>query len=283
VDLEGGQDREGVSVTSNHAPNSVQTNLNKLRVITDEQPMDQVDHSVFNNTASCYFKQLDFWLTKHIREADYVFGCVAWLTEAGILFELAKKRGVCLLVQKEDFLRPDSGQTKTSAVNHVRAKYATLHGVYRPNFHGLGRGLSSNSAYAEDTDPVRCVGVRNKNTRAAPRMHHKFALFAKATSYKWNEDDFLTCPFVYEHKEGLAPEENEEPPWARDDWLQPYAVWTGSFNWTFNAGNSLENAVVLRDSEIVAAYYNEFQQILALSEPLDWESDYVEPEWRIGT
>jgi len=65
--------------------------------------------------------------------------------------------------------------------------------------------------------------------------------------------------------------------------LDPYAVWTGSFNFTRNATASLENALVLTDPAIVRACYQEWEQILALSELLDWESDWIEPEWRIGS
>jgi phosphatidylserine/phosphatidylglycerophosphate/cardiolipin synthase-like enzyme len=61
------------------------------------------------------------------------------------------------------------------------------------------------------------------------------------------------------------------------------AVWTGSFNLTFNAQQSLENAVLLREPALVEAYFHEFGQIMAISEQLDWESDWVEPEHRIGT
>ena len=63
----------------------------------------------------------------------------------------------------------------------------------------------------------------------------------------------------------------------------PYAVWTGSFNLTKNASYSFENAIYTTDSEIVRAYYNEYGQIASMSEPLDWESDWIEPEWRIGS
>lgn len=34
---------------------------------------------------------------------------------------------------------------------------------------------------------------------------------------------------------------------------------------------------------ILEAYYKEFQQIYALSEPLDWETEWAAPELRIGT
>ena len=82
-------------------------------------------------------------------------------------------------------------------------------------------------------------------------MHNKFLVF---------------CTFEYE-------------PFA----YRPYAVWTGSFNLTFNASMSLENVVVIQSPVLAGAYLNEWAQILALSEPLDWEQEWVAPTWRIGT
>jgi hypothetical protein len=51
---------------------------------------------------------------------------------------------------------------------------------------------------------------------------------------------------------------------------------------TENANRSLENAVLIEDCE-TSAYYREWERILALSEPLDWESEWGAPEWRIGS
>ena len=89
--------------------------------------------------------------------------------------------------------------------------------------------------------------------RTFPRMHNKFLAFCDAN---------------------LTGDEMR---------LVPRAVWTGSFNMTRNATRSFENAVVLTDPDIVAAYYREWEQILSLSEPLDWTSHWCEPEWRIGS
>jgi hypothetical protein len=60
-------------------------------------------------------------------------------------------------------------------------------------------------------------------------------------------------------------------------------VWTGSFNFTETATASLENAVILREPRLIEAYLREFCQVAALSEPLDWSSAWLAPEWRIGT
>jgi phosphatidylserine/phosphatidylglycerophosphate/cardiolipin synthase-like enzyme len=63
----------------------------------------------------------------------------------------------------------------------------------------------------------------------------------------------------------------------------PEAVWTGSFNFSVNAGRSLENAVFIEDTAIAQAYANEFSQVAALSEPLNWQDPWCSPEWRCGT
>jgi phosphatidylserine/phosphatidylglycerophosphate/cardiolipin synthase-like enzyme len=60
-------------------------------------------------------------------------------------------------------------------------------------------------------------------------------------------------------------------------------VWTGSFNFTYTGTRSFENAIYIEDPEVSRAYFNEWEQIAALSEPLDWESPYVAPQWRIGS
>lgn len=72
-------------------------------------------------------------------------------------------------------------------------------------------------------------------------------------------------------------------PGEHEDALRPECVWTGSYNITFNAQKSFENAVILRDQDIAAAYAREWAQILALSEPLDWEAGWCVSEYRIGT
>ena len=46
---------------------------------------------------------------------------------------------------------------------------------------------------------------------------------------------------------------------------------------------SFENAAVLHDSEIVKAFYKEYTQIAAISEPLDWTATWMEPQWKMQT
>jgi phosphatidylserine/phosphatidylglycerophosphate/cardiolipin synthase-like enzyme len=65
--------------------------------------------------------------------------------------------------------------------------------------------------------------------------------------------------------------------------LVPSAVWTGSFNFSNNAGNSFENAVEIHEVNVAQQYLNEFARVAALSEPLNWSHDWVSPQYRLGS
>jgi hypothetical protein len=94
------------------------------------------DNSTISDDRSVrvYFRDLEKHLTRHIREAPMVLGCVAWLTSEHILKALAQVRGgVALVVQKEDFLRPDLGAT-ADWKSRLRASYDALRMIAWPRF-----------------------------------------------------------------------------------------------------------------------------------------------------
>ena len=234
-------------------------NLNELCCVDADSGFSDFEvNNVSVKEIGVYFRDLENHLIRHIYQASYVFGAVAWLTSEKILDAMAKTRyGAQIVVQKEDFLRPDLYQhwDNTEWKKHLRKKYDSIkNSMYRFSFEGLISHLSV--ACDPEMSSVRCVGNYNSDKKPAfPRMHNKFLLFAHITS------------------EGNA--------WGGT--VKPYAVWTGSFNFTKNATYSLENALYIVNEQIVDAYFKEYSQILALSEPLDWEHEWVEPEYRIGT
>ena len=232
-------------------------NLNELCCITDKGFSDFEINNICAKNISVYFRNLEDLLVAHIIQADYVFGAVAWLTNEKILDAMAKtKYGAQIVVQKEDFLRPDFGcESGSKWKEYLRKEYDSIKSsMCRYNFNGLISCLST-SSYS-DMSSVRCVGNYNSNKKPAfPRMHNKFLLFAKVIG------------------KGNA--------WGGT--VKPYAVWTGSFNFTKNATYSLENALYITNKQIVDAYFKEYSQIFALSEPLDWTHEWVAPEYRIGT
>lgn len=233
------------------------TNLNDLAIETDcRSGQPQRDHAWVSpdGLVAVHFKHLERRLVELIDHADYVVGCVAWLTHPDILGAMAGKRGVSIIVQKEDWLRPDFDASGRAAL--MRPRYASLtRGLSRYDRALIGTTVHMMSCCGDDrVQPVRCVGNHNADRHpASPRSHHKFVVLCRAS------DDAELGSFV------------------------PYAVWTGSFNFTVNATRSFDNAVVLRHPDAVRAYFREWGQVAALSEPLDWESEWAAPEWRIGT
>jgi hypothetical protein len=214
------------------------------------------DCSTQTETTSVFFRNLEEELIQLILKAQVVIGCVAWLTNERILQALSKVKGVSIIVQKEDLLRPDIASDYRFA-EKLRVLYQALPGTLDRQYDF--DTILSQLNYCTDgsIEAVRCVGNYNQDKSPSfPRSHHKFVLFCD-----YEDDEDGQC----------------------DSHIRPYAVWTGSYNFTKTAGESFENALVLREEEIIQAYYHEYSQIAALSEPLNWETPWCAPEWRIGT
>jgi hypothetical protein len=229
-------------------------NLNNLKIRHDNsyfQDLEDHSNSWQDKPVEVLFRNLEDRLVRLIKCYPMVVGCAAWLTSEPILQALSTRSIVSILVQKEDFLRPDLDNGPHSK-EKLRAMYASLPTSQRL-FH---QAEVARLSYGGDPDlaAVRCVGICPKFKRVMPRMHHKFLVFCDIVTKDGCVVHFRNC-----------------------------TVWTGSFNLTKNATNSFENAVVIRDEEVANSYYGEWAQLLALSEPLNWETEYVEPEWRIGS
>ncbi len=193
------------------------------------------------------FTDLERRLCLEIVKADAVVGCMAWLTNKNVLTALAAIDTVSILVQKEDFLRPDVG-------NWSRDKLLSLYSAL-PVGCRYDVGVSYSACSESVLAPVRCVGLSRRGP-AVPRMHHKFMVFCRFTG---------------------------EDPISGQRETESYAVWTGSFNASENGTRSLENAVIIESPVVAAAYMEEWRTLFGISEPLDWESPWVQPEYRIGT
>lgn len=240
-------------------------NLNEIRLLKDlgnnttdfVVPLsnNNIRSDSFSGSVEVVFRDLECRLVELIREHSdcHVFGCVAWLTSPRILTALKKCRSVQIVVQKEDFLRPDS-DNQNNYTNKLRDMYQSLP-TMESRFdmkYGVDR-LSTMCKWG--VEPVMCAGNYNEvKSPAFPRMHNKFITFCRPTF-----DDSL---------------------------YKGVAVWTGSFNFTNNATNSLENALILQANEgdqIIESYVKEHHQIYSISELLDWEHKWVCPEYRIGS
>ena len=210
------------------------------------------------------FTDLRARLVTEIRRYPAVIGCTAWLTDQHVLAALAECQFVSMIVQKEDFLRPDVGQSTENARSQALDYYERLPSGTR-EYELAGGSPTGLLSYCGDItlEPIRCIGVRPNDTqqRDHPRMHHKFLVF---------------CDWQPAHPVG---EEWDMAPAM----LVPQADWTGSFNPMTNGSRSLENAVLIRDHRVAQAFAREHAILLAVSEPLNWTERYVAPEWRIGS
>lgn len=291
-----------------------------------------------------FFRDHADHLVEKIKESDGVIGCVAWLTNNQVLDAL-KEKEASIVVQKEDFLRPDM---KKVFRNDLRKKYEVIKPLtYRclTNGHGI-------SCHSDPPDEaIRCAGIKPKNSTIYPRMHHKFFVFLKKILEEPSVCTFCKAEFLGYHayirhlpckntddenqdlcdvlcEQGICilctkctvefstshdyirhiPRCGMSPydPYSKkidekkqdlcyvlceqdilrklDNYtFEPYAVWTGSYNPTETGEKSFENVVYIEDAEIAYTYLNQFLRISLLSEPLDWKSEYIQPEYRIGS
>lgn len=250
------------------------SDLNKAVLEVEDGPNPYIeDSSITTGNVQCYFRNIKEQLIKKIEEYPLVFGCVAWVTDKDILAALAKKEayheGTAIVVQKEDFLRPD-GRNDMAVVRE-------LYEEIKENCNTLERShfpfLCQMSQCYDPSIGIRCVGNHNSNkSPTMPKSHHKFLVFGRFKNDKWLKK--------------LTPEDVKDMGGiAYDDFglIKPEAVWTGSFNFTETSVVSLENAVFIKDSKTAKAYMNEFEQVVSISEPLDWKHKWVTPEYRIGS
>ncbi len=206
-----------------------------------------------------------------IAEYPVVVGCMAWLTDFDVLEAMSKMELVFIVVQKEDFLRPDSataaGHLKEDFPMRLRKAYEALPNLtFGFQIEGLVGELSIEGNGGLDS--VRCVGNHNaSNIPGFPRMHNKFLVFtlsSESTDYGHQRKEYGVPFSVFVTEDSC--------------------VWTGSYNISKTATRSFENALILRGNRAIAqAYFDEWSQIMALSEPLDWESEWVAPEYHIRT
>lgn len=234
--------------------------LTKLLIPSADGPDEPLnDYSCISGNTEILFRNLERRLIQEIKNSEVVLGCVAWLTHFPILKALSTRDSI-MVVQKEDFLRPDLYANERNWKDSLRSAYNNLSCSFtRYDLPGVGNSLSTSCD--PRISPVRCVGNHNSGKLAAfPRMHNKFLVFCDV---EINED---------------IPEDH-----FGHRSIVPTKVWTGSFNFSDNATKSFENAVLISDSKIARAFANEFSQIFALSESLDWSQNWVAPEYRIGT
>jgi hypothetical protein len=229
--------------------------------ISDSFDWGDLDRVTNSAGVRAHFGDLTDAAIRFIEASDSIVGCVAWLTEPRILAALVDRQA-SIIVQKEDFLRPDVGMPNQWKAR-LRSSYDQIGNDYTR--YEFPAPLSSASTLSgQEIEGVRCVGNHNSDRAPAmPRMHHKF-LVRLQRNVEQGDDQFGGHYSSYAQARALA-------------------VWTGSFNFSINGGRSFENAIEIDDPTIAGAYLAEYARVATLSEPLNWTADWVDAEWRLGT
>lgn len=225
-------------------------NLNEVLVNCDGTVIKQSDFSTSgcNNDIEVYFKNIEKVIIDKIKKYKYVVGCIAWLTNENILKELAKKEECLIIVQDEDFLRPDidfDGNMK-SWKNKIFKLYNNIKKIDTTCLVPIGINILS----TVKTGIRRCGMLNTDKKPAFPRMHNKFIIV-------------FNDAYIYDEKEEMLPDPVIEG-----------EVITGSYNYTENSNNSLENIVCIKDNNIISAYYKQFGEIAIMSVPLKWSKEW---------
>ena len=238
-------------------------NLNDVKVEDESPTMRGKDNRIIRRTKeqtdfSCigdnkdievYFKNIENIICEKIKKHKYIVGCVAWLTNKKILKELSKKdKEVLIIVQDEDFLRPDTyfdgnkekfKKTILEYYNKIKRNKTTTLG-----------DLGISYMFHPDCGIRRCGFINKDKLPAFPRMHNKFIVLGNDEPIF---DGHLGISCLYQNYTEVI---------------------TGSFNYTENSTNSLENIICIKDNKIVNSYYKQFGEIALISVELDWEGDW---------
>src|SRR5690606_41580751 len=94
-------------------------------MIVSQNNSTKIDSPTFDSVET-HFRNIEQTLINKILEFkdDLIVGCVAWLTYYRILNALAKCKNVQIVVQKEDFLRPDMNyKNKSDWKSTLQQKY----------------------------------------------------------------------------------------------------------------------------------------------------------------
>lgn len=187
-----------------------------------------------------YFGDLKQVLIAHIYEAEYIYGCVAWLTHVDILRAL-KQRKCSVIVNQENWSTPFRSKNLRDYAELTPVPFEYLKTIdprvtpIDPNY--VSPAIRSIGKPSDGDTKHTVVSGAPARFDAVNLMHHKFLIL-----------------------ESSAP-----------DGIR--GVWTGSFNFTHNATNSLENAIFCTDEHVVHEYKKEFMRMYRNSGELkdNWE------------
>ena len=203
---------------------------------------------VFSSDVEAHFRNLEDVLVNEIHKNEIILGCVAWVSSPKVVEALAGKT-TCLIVDRK-VPRLNKGLREMYQLLQMNDKSP----IYRMLRNG--HGWDEYFCYSNGGKPLPYTMYGDWNFESGMYfvdggrfryMHHKFLLMLKETGE-------CTCG-----KKLYAP-----------------TVWTGSYNFTKNAKTGLENAMIIRNNGIGAAYLGEFLEVFynhaCQLNVLDWET-----------
>jgi len=212
--------------------NDLRNNLNTI-----------MEPKVENKEIDVYFENIEEKLIDLIDSASYCIGCVSWLTNIKILEKLQEKEGVKIIIQKEPYIKRDFNNDIRHNNYYIRLRrlYKSIPNLFE-DIENKRNDLKkkktfkklSNAMLSSDQYAIRCCGVVSILYNSKPLMHHKFIIMLNKK-------------------------------------FKPIGVWTGSYNFTNNGNYSFENAIYIRDKDIIKKYIDEFLTIYGFSEKISWK------------
>jgi hypothetical protein len=219
-----------------------------------------------------YFDGIEDALIKYISKAHTCLGCIAWLTNDNLLDALSEREIVSIIVNKGDFSKIDVQEVinknkKEITRANLNFKYSQLpRGVCQSDFSGFGEEISVGECFGLTYEPDEIFSKMREQTGISPDKI--------SCNYPWTTEAIRCLGENYDVKNTSSPLLHHKFLIFCHSPLEPYAVWTGSFNFSFNATRSLENGLYITDECIVKAYWLEYLFNFVRSEPLDWTDKY---------
>lgn len=152
-------------------------NLNNILVKDgcEMKSQNNFSNKGINNDIEVYFKNIESIIIEKIKKYNNVIGCVAWLTNKNILKELSKKKECIIIIQDEDFLRPDNNFDGDNS-KWKKKIFKSYKKLEKNDITFLNLGLDINTNGFTQTGIRRCGNINNRKLPAFPRMHNKFII-----------------------------------------------------------------------------------------------------------
>ena len=144
--------------------------------------------------------------------------------------------------------------------------------------------ISSNykKIYYTSPYPEMLFKIKHRESFLHPNLNNNISTVSLKYDEKINDRyiyyEDITYMDVEEIKEKKELKEIQEIPLGTNK-LDGILL-TGSYNYTENSNNSLENVICIKDQEIIKEYFEQFCQLSTISVELDWDSEWKPHRYR---